>query len=95
MTEHDSESHSVSRRRLLGSAAAVSAGAGVAMTLGAGVSGSAADAATPRLQSGAGDQPLVAHVRDPRSGEIDLFIGERHVVVHDTDLATRLANAAR
>lgn len=40
------------------------------------------------------DDPLIVHVSDLDTGEISLYIGERHVVVHDQDLATRLAAAA-
>ncbi len=38
--------------------------------------------------------PLVAHVHDARTGEVDLYIGERHVRVHDRALARALAQAA-
>lgn len=39
--------------------------------------------------------PVVAHVKDARTGEIDLFVGTRHVRVVDQQLAARLSNAAR
>ena len=39
-------------------------------------------------------EPLVAHVRDPRRGEIALMVGESEVVVHDPDLVARLVRAA-
>ena len=39
------------------------------------------------------DDPLIVHVSDLETGEISLYVGERHVVVHDKDLATRLAAA--
>ncbi|MBV9795077.1 MAG: hypothetical protein JO016_14200 [Actinobacteria bacterium] len=38
--------------------------------------------------------PLVAHVHDAKTGEVDLFTGERHVRVHDPALARALAQAA-
>jgi TAT (twin-arginine translocation) pathway signal sequence len=38
--------------------------------------------------------PLVAYVTDMRRGELTLMLGEREVVVHDRDLAARLARAA-
>jgi hypothetical protein len=41
------------------------------------------------------DQAIVAHVRDARSGEIDLFRGTRQVRVHDRELAARLIRASR
>lgn len=41
------------------------------------------------------DGDLVAHVRDARSGSIDLYVGTRHVSVRDRALAAHLARAAR
>jgi TAT (twin-arginine translocation) pathway signal sequence len=41
------------------------------------------------------DGDLVAHVTNVRSGDIDLYVGTRHVSVRDRALATRLARAAR
>ncbi|MDQ1740695.1 MAG: hypothetical protein QOE53_2347 [Pseudonocardiales bacterium] len=37
---------------------------------------------------------LMAHVADPSAGTVNLFVGEREVVVHDPDLVARLARAA-
>jgi hypothetical protein len=70
---------------------------------GAGAAGAAALAAAgPAAASGAevagpaaSREPLVAHVRDPRTGEIAVLVGEREVVVHDRALAARLARIAR
>jgi hypothetical protein len=45
--------------------------------------------------SSAGDGDLVAHVRDARRGDIDLYVGTRHVSVRDRSLASHLARAAR
>ena len=59
---------------------------------------SAATAATHEPADGqapAHDEPLVAHVHDARTGEVDLFTGTRHVRVTDPQLAARLARAAR
>jgi hypothetical protein len=39
--------------------------------------------------------PVVAYVRDPRSGEISVMAGERQVKLQDRKLAARLARAAR
>lgn len=39
--------------------------------------------------------PLVAYVRDPRTGEISVMAGERQVRLQDRKLAARLARAAR
>jgi hypothetical protein len=38
--------------------------------------------------------PVVAYVRDPRTGEISVMAGERQVRLHDRNLAARLARAA-
>lgn len=38
--------------------------------------------------------PLVAYVKDSRSGEVAVMIGEREVIVHDRELVARLARAA-
>jgi hypothetical protein len=40
------------------------------------------------------DDPLIVHVSDLANGEINLYAGEQHIVIHDRDLATRLAAAA-
>jgi hypothetical protein len=39
-------------------------------------------------------EPIVAHVRNARTGELSLLVGEREVTVHDRDLAARIARAA-
>jgi len=84
----------LSRRSLMRSAV----GAGAA-TVAAGflVSALAEPAAAAPTTEGAAahTEPVVAHVRDARTGDIDLFVGTRHVQVRDHDLAARLANAAR
>jgi hypothetical protein len=101
----------LSRRRVLrgaagagavGLAAAAMAGAAVAPAL-ADTTRSAATPAAPdapaRAAEGAMDpgpsEPLVVHLRDARSGEMDVFAGVRHTRVRDPDLAARLARAAR
>jgi hypothetical protein len=40
-------------------------------------------------------EPLVARVMDPRTGVIDIFFGEEHIVLHDRAMAARLARAVR
>jgi TAT (twin-arginine translocation) pathway signal sequence len=81
----------VSRRRLLRGALAVGA-AGV-------VGGVAVEAfttgASAQTTSQASGEPVVAHVRDVASGDIDLFVGTRLVRIKDPQLAARLAQAAR
>ncbi len=39
--------------------------------------------------------PLVIHVRDARTGEMDIFAGTTRTRLHDPDLAARLARASR
>jgi hypothetical protein len=41
------------------------------------------------------DESLVAHVKDSRTGEISLFIGQREVTFHDRKVAARLVRATR
>lgn len=41
------------------------------------------------------ETPIVARVRDVRTGEIDLFVGQRRVTIRDTDTAARLYRATR
>jgi nitrogen fixation protein FixH len=40
-------------------------------------------------------EAVVVHVRDARSGEMDVYRGTSHVRVTDRDLAARLARASR
>jgi hypothetical protein len=40
-------------------------------------------------------ETVVVHVRDARTGDLDLYVGDRHVRVRDRDLASRLIAAAR
>jgi hypothetical protein len=45
----------------------------------------------PRLPDG----PIMVHVRDARSGDIELFCGDGKTRLHDQDLAARIARAIR
>jgi hypothetical protein len=38
--------------------------------------------------------PVVVHVRDAKTGQIDMFIGQSHVTVNDRALANRIISAA-
>ena len=40
-------------------------------------------------------EPVVVHLRDARSGEMDIFSGTSRTRLRDPDLAARLARAAR
>jgi hypothetical protein len=42
-----------------------------------------------------GDEVLVAHVKNARTGEISLFIGHREVKIRDRKVAARLIRATR
>lgn len=90
-----------SRRSILHGAAGL-AGAGLAATAIAGtLVAPASAAAAPRAHPGRAarvaspDEPVIVHVRDIRSGEMDVFAGTSKVRLHDPDLAARLAQAAR
>ena len=99
--ESPDEHGSLSRRGLVVAAGVAAAGA---VALGASRTPAVA-AAVPALGAGsAGDGrgaagsvggELVVHVRDARSGEMDVYVGTRHVAVRDPALAARLVDAAR
>jgi len=60
----------------------------------------AAAAAAPRAHVGRAAkaspaEPVIVHVRDLRSGEMDVFAGEAKTRLRDPALAARLARAAR
>ena len=103
MPSHDEERRSsgssgrrLSRRSLLQGAATAGA-AGLAVTaLGAANPALAAtnQASSPSLdpaKTPAG--PIVVHVRDARSGDIEVFAGTSQTRVRDKDLAARIARA--
>jgi hypothetical protein len=77
-----------SRRKLI-----VAAGAGAAVGTVGLTSGRASAAEVTRHPDSAREQ-VVAFVKDHRSAELRLMVGEREVVVHDRDLVTRILNAA-
>jgi hypothetical protein len=77
-----------SRRSFLVLTSAGAAAAGAAVVLPAG----SADAAAPTGPAHPG--PFVAHVRNTATGEIAVMVGDSEVVVHDKDLARRIASIA-
>ena len=90
-----------SRRSVLHGAAGL-AGAGLAATVMAGTLAAPASAsAAPRTHPGRAarvpqsDEPVIVHVRDVRSGEMDVFAGESQVSLRDPGLAARLTQAVR
>lgn len=98
----DTPPEGLSRRHLMRQAAAVGA-AGLAATLVTGAGSAtaapdaAADAAPAGQPSGATvpdhDEPMIVHVRDLRSGRLDVYRGERHQRIQDPQLAAALARA--
>jgi len=91
-----------SRRSVLYGAAGF-AGAGLAAaaigTLAAPAAAASASAAarahTGRSAGVPGPEPVIVHVRDLRSGEMDVFAGESKTRLRDPDLAARLSHAIR
>jgi hypothetical protein len=91
-----------SRRAVLRTAAGAGAAA-VAVTSLAGLGGPAPRtggvagdvAADEGANSAAADEQLVVHVRDARTGQIDVFRGTRQVRLHDRELARLLDRVSR
>jgi len=90
----------LSRRSLLQGAATAGAAGLAATALGAVASPAlAATSRTAPGQSPAREQartpagPIVVHVRDARSGDIEVFSGTSQTRVRDQDLAARIARA--
>jgi uncharacterized membrane protein len=87
----------LSRRSVLQGAATAGAAGLAATALGAAVSPAAAatKAASPRGAARvAASGPLVVHVRDEKSGDIEVFSGTSQTRLRDKDLAARIARAA-
>jgi len=76
-----------SRRKFL-----AAAGIGAAGT--AGLVGATAAPATANRNSTSAREPVVAYVEHHFSDRVHLMVGEREIVVHDRDLASRILNAA-
>lgn len=95
------ESPRHSRRSLLKGAATVGAAGIAAAALAGGAppaaasSRSAALARTAGTAPAEGSEPVVVHVRDAATGEMDVFRGTTCTRVRDKDLAARLFRAAR
>ena len=91
------EGSAVTRRQVLaGTAAGVAVVASGALTAtGAGAvlaSSSGSEPPDADAELAPGDH-LVAHVRDVRTGAIDVYVGERQVTIRDRSVAARLAAA--
>ena len=89
-----------SRRSVLYGAAGL-AGAGLAATAVGSLAAPAAAAVASRAHTGGAAAvngpagPVIVHVRDLRSGEMDVFAGESKTRLRDPGLAARLAHAIR
>ncbi len=77
-----------SRRRFLAVAGAGVAAGTVAVTTGT------ASAAEASRKPDAAKESVVAYIKDHRSTELRLLVGEREVIVRDRDLVNRILNAA-
>jgi nitrous oxide reductase len=97
MPSQDAKHAGLSRRSLLQGAATAGA-AGLAVTaMGAAVPALAATAGPPAADqahdhdTAAG--PIMVHVRDARSGDIEVFAGTSQTRLRDKDLAARIARS--
>jgi hypothetical protein len=77
------------RRKFLAVTGAGAAAGTVALT-----AGPAFAASETQRSATAARETVVAYVKDHRSSELRLMVGEREVVVHDRDLVNRILNAA-
>jgi hypothetical protein len=83
-----------SRRHFLRNAAVGAAVVGVASATPQLLTGSA-EASTPALKEDPTHQgPVTAYVRDHRTGEVAVMVGEHEVIHHDRALASKLAHIA-
>jgi hypothetical protein len=77
------------RRKFLAVTGAGAAAGTVALT-----AGPAFAASETQRNAKAARETVVAYIKDHKSSELRLMVGEREVVVHDRDLVTRILNAA-
>jgi len=83
----------LTRRSLLQGAATAGA-AGIAVTaMGAAAAPALAATPAPQQSGHVTTEPIVVHVRDARSGDIEVFAGTSQTRVRDKDLAARIARA--
>ena len=74
------------RRGFVKNSAAAAAGATVVGAL-------MAEQADAKAAAGSG--PIVAYIREPRTGEISVMAGDREVKLQDRNIAARIARAAK
>ena len=97
MPSEDAKRARLSRRSLLQGAATAGA-AGLAVTAMGAAAPTLAATGKPQAADQAHDQhadtgPIVVHVRDARSGDIEVFAGTSQSRLRDKDLAARIARA--
>jgi hypothetical protein len=80
------------RRNFLIASGAGAAAVGVAAALPGTASAQAVGKSQPSNPHNA--EPLVAHIGDPSTGTLSLFVADRELVLHDPDLVARLTRAA-
>ena len=102
--ESDAHPDPMSRRSILRGAAAAGAAGLAVSALGvpalarprrASRGHSAGAAANSAAEAPDGGEAVVVHVRDARSGEMDVYRGTSHTRVTDRDLAARLARVTQ
>jgi hypothetical protein len=87
---------SSTRRAFFVRAGAGAALAGVAAAAGPAAAGSLDNTDDAPLDTTAtGDQPLVLYVKDVKTGELALLVGEREVIYRDTTTVRRALAAAK
>jgi hypothetical protein len=91
----ESPGRRLTRRSLLRGAATAGAAGLAGTAMGAAASPAMAAASQPATPDQPHDQhePIVVHVRDARTGDIEMFAGTSQTRVRDKDLAARIARA--
>ena len=105
MEDTTPEPNRLSRRSLVKGAAVVAAAGTATLAVGGAASASVTVSDTNALAAVPGARaesagatakgPVIVHVRDASTGELDIYSGDSHVAVQDRDLAARLAKLAR
>jgi len=91
----------ISRRKFLGAAAGGAVVVGAAAVAAPSVLGGGSDAHPSGPSRGHASQalsvdgPVLAHVRDAKTGEISVFSGTREIVIRDRSVANVLLDAAQ